>query len=72
MNKQKHPLNIHPGCPDRLAKNPMTRQFKSLFGKPKTLTDRYDECRPESIARLLPEPKTELNWNDFNYMKRLI
>jgi len=42
MNKQKHSLKIHSGCPDRLAEKPMTHRFKSLYGKPNTLTDRYD------------------------------
>jgi hypothetical protein len=42
MNKQKKPWKIHPGLPDRLAKKPMTRRFKALYGKPKTLTDCYD------------------------------
>jgi hypothetical protein len=34
--------NCLEGLPDRRTENPMTRRFKLLYGKPKTLTDRYD------------------------------
>jgi hypothetical protein len=48
----------------------MTRRFKTLYGKPRTLTDRYDECRPEAVTRLLLKPEAELNWRDFNLLFR--
>lgn len=48
----------------------MKSRFKSLYGKPKTLTDRYDECRPEVIADLLAKPEAQLGWNDFNLLFR--
>jgi hypothetical protein len=49
----------------------MRSRFKSLYGKPKTLTDRYDECRPEVIADLLAKPEAQLGWNDFNQLFRV-
>jgi len=41
-------------------------RFKTLYGKPKTLSDPYDECRPEAAAQLLQKPEPELGWRDFN------
>jgi len=49
----------------------MKSRFKSLYGKPKSLTDRYDECRPEVIAGLLAKPEAKLGWNDFNLLFRV-
>jgi len=49
----------------------MNRHFKERYGKPKTLTDRYDECSGEAITRLLRKPETELGWNDFNMLFRV-
>lgn len=49
----------------------MKSRFRSLYGKPKTLTDRYDECSDAAIARLLGKPEPELGWNDFNMIFRV-
>jgi len=46
----------------------MNSHFKKRYGKPKTLTDRYDECSAEAITRLLRKPEAELGWNDFNML----
>ena len=70
MNKQKHSSKILPGWPDRRTENSVTRHFKTLYGKPKTLTDRYGECSTEAITRRLRRPETELGWNDFNMLFR--
>jgi len=48
----------------------MKSRFKTLYGKPKTLTDRYDECSVEVITRVLQKPEAELGWNDFNLLFR--
>jgi hypothetical protein len=48
----------------------MNSRFKTLYRKPKTLTDRYDECQPDAVARLLAKPEAELDWNDFNMLFR--
>jgi hypothetical protein len=48
----------------------MNRHFKKRYSKPKTLTDRYDECNAEAITRLLRKPETELGWDDFNMLFR--
>lgn len=45
-------------------------RFKTLYGKPKTLSDPYDECRSEGVARLLEKPESELGWEDFNALYR--
>ena len=49
----------------------MNSHFKKRYGKPKTLTDRYDECNVEAITRLLRKPETELGWNDLNMLFRV-
>jgi hypothetical protein len=48
----------------------MKSRFKSLYGRLRTLTDRYGECNTEAITRLLRKPETELGWNDFNLLFR--
>ena len=49
----------------------MNPRFKQLYGKPKSLTDRYDECREQDIARLLHKPEAELGFDDFNMLYRV-
>ena len=49
----------------------MSHRFQTLYGKPQTLTDRYDECSDEAIARVLGKPEAELGWNDFNLLFRV-
>jgi len=49
----------------------MNPRFKLLYGKPKTLTDRYDECREADIADVLSKPEAELGWGDFNMLYRV-
>ncbi|MCC7375196.1 MAG: hypothetical protein IT581_11135 [Verrucomicrobiales bacterium] len=46
-------------------------RFRTRYGKPKTLTDRYDECQPETVARLLAKPTAEFDWSDFNNLFRV-
>ena len=41
-------------------------RFRTRYGKPSTLTDRYAECRPEDVAGLLAKPTTEFGWVEFN------
>jgi len=48
----------------------MKSRFKTLYRKPKTLTDRYDESSVEVITRVLRKPEAELGWNDFNLLFR--
>ncbi len=48
-----------------------TRRFRTLYGKPETLTDRYDECSAEATARLLSKPTAAYGWNDFNSLYRV-
>ena len=57
--------------PQRQAASAAPRRFKTLYGKPRTLTDRYDECSEEATARLLGKPEAELDWNDFNTLFRV-
>ena len=44
--------------------------FKTLYGKPKTLSDPYDECGSEGAYRLLETPESDLGWKDFNALYR--
>jgi hypothetical protein len=46
----------------------MSPRFKTLYGKPKTLTDFWEECGDELIAGLLAKPEAELNWRDFKIL----
>lgn len=46
-------------------------RLRTLYGKPKALTDRYDECGPEVAARLLATPAAEYGWNEFNMLYRV-
>jgi hypothetical protein len=46
----------------------MITSFKTLFRKPPSLTDRYDEAIDDAVDRLLKKPAAELNWNDFNLL----
>jgi hypothetical protein len=48
----------------------METRFKMLYGKPKMLTDRYDECRSAAIERLLRTPEAEFGWDDFGTLFR--
>jgi hypothetical protein len=50
---------------------PLSSRFSSLYGKPKTLTDRYDECSDEAISHVLGKSEAELGWNDFNMLFRV-
>jgi hypothetical protein len=43
----------------------MDQRFKSLYGKPRTLSDPYDELDAKTHARLLKKPEQELEWCDF-------
>jgi hypothetical protein len=54
---------IQPGAPPG--------RFRTLYGKPRRLTDRYDECRPATIERVLGKPEAELGWDDFNVLYRV-
>lgn len=49
----------------------LSATFQRPYGKPKALTDRYDECRPEEIERLLCKPETEFGWSDFQTLFRV-
>jgi len=48
-----------------------SRRFKTLYGKPKGLTDHYDECSDELMARVLGKPEAALTWSDFNALFRV-
>lgn len=50
---------------------PMPPRFKTLYGKPKTLTDRYDERSDAAVAGVLVKPESELGWNDFSLLYRV-
>lgn len=71
MSRKKPSSKVHVGLPGCSTDSPITRRFKTLYGKPKKLTDLYDECCPEAIARLLLKPEADLNWNDFNMLFRV-
>lgn len=70
--KRKKTSPSHPGGREHSqAETPALRRFKTLYGKPKTLSDRYDECREADIADLLRKPEAELGWDDFNMLFRV-
>ena len=43
----------------------MNSRFKTLYGKPKTLSDRHHEISAEEAAELLRKPEAELGCDDF-------
>lgn len=71
MNRQHRRRSNPPDHPDGQSDQAVTKRFKTLYGKPKTLTDRYDECSAEAIAHLLSKAEAELTWNDFNMLYRV-
>ena len=71
MKRQQHPRANPAGRADGQTDQTTTRRFKTLYGKPKSLTDRYDECREEDIARVLQKPEAELGFDDFTMLYRV-
>lgn len=53
------------------AAGAMSVRFKRLYGKPKKLTDYYDECRPEVVAKLLAKAESQWEWGDFQTLYRV-
>jgi hypothetical protein len=49
----------------------MDSRFKTLYGKPKTLTDSYDECDAEFVASLLAKREEQMGWQDFGVLYRV-
>ncbi len=49
----------------------MQKRFKTLYRKPKTLTDRYEEASEEAVKRLLAKPEESFGWKDFNLLYRV-
>lgn len=70
--ERKKTLPSHPaGQRQSQAESPALRRFKTLYGKPKTLTDRYDEAREDYITDMLGKSEAELGWDDFNLLFRV-
>lgn len=69
MNSPGSPRNDRVHRPGATATG--ISRFRARYGKPKKLTDRYDECRPEVAARLLATAPTEFGWNEFNMLYRV-
>ena len=46
-------------------------RFRTLYGRPRTLADPYDEANEAATARVLGRADGELTWNDFNLLYRV-
>ena len=46
-------------------------RFRTFYGRPRTLTDPYDEAGEAATARVLGRDDDELTWNDFNLLYRV-
>lgn len=46
-------------------------RFRNLYGRPRTLTDPYDEVSEAAAVRILGREDGELTWDDFNLLYRV-